>query len=598
MSEIQIFYGGMQPENRLIPGPSISVSVQPQYSNDTIIGHTYNINLTGSVTALDLRETPEDSNDIKYGIGAIIDHIYKLRKILSQNGNILYIVDTTNNTDILKAKGGILRSFNIEDSPNVWNHYVNYSATLEFNSIDFMGYAEDCGSVFFDSTSFTNNTAGIIDLNKFKIKSFSDSWSINFDETESFNRITNTEVGSANLNINNTSFTVEYTINAVGKHFFIYEDELQPPKLLPAWEHAKNFVQYRLYNQATNLINKVLKNTYNNGCSSTDGLNDILIPGFNDGLLSSLGDGSYSVYNEEITCEASESEGSFSATYKAIIKNKISNNFYTADNVKHKINKKITKNTDNKGVITNTISINGTIEGLVEGGLVRIPSPIELPDKGAFLVKKSSSNNKYLNAKSVLDKIYNPNSYTNGIGNDGKRDLNTGFKDTLGITLSSLNATQASDDERQDPPHPISFNLTHDYDNGIINYAVEYSNISCSRQYKDITIQTSNPTKIIATFNIPNSNSCPVIQELGTYTAKTVSITIQGVDLSEKGKPTTINLSSLVACSACDDVGYFPVSLPVNNYILTEKKLTANPTDGSFTINLGYLCKEGCEIQD
>lgn len=596
-SEIQMFYGGTDPEYRLIPAPSINLSIQPQYSNDTIVGYTYNINLTGSITALDLRdlangdEYPVSSNA---GIGAVIDHIYKLRKILSQNGSILYLVNTTDNSNILKAKGGILRSFNIEDSPNNWIYYANYSATLEFSSIDFMDYTEDCGSVFMDSSSFSSGSAGIVDLNKFKIKSFNDSWSITFDETESYNKIKNIENGT-NLNINNTSFNIEYTINAVGKHFFVHEND-DNPKLLPAWEQAKNFVQYRLYYQATNLINNVLKNTYSNACSSSDGLNDILNPAGSNGLLSNLGNSAYAVYNEEITCEASESAGSFSATYKAIVKTKLSNNIWTANNVKHKISKKTSRNTDNKGTITNTISINGTIEGLIEGGLVRIPGPIELPVNGSLLIKDTASITKYNNAKNVLDKIYSSSDYNGGIGSSGKRDLKPFFKNALGATINALNSIVAEDDEISDPPHPTSFNLTHDYNNGTINYTVEYSNVSCSRKYSDITIQTSNPTKIVATFNIPNSNTCPTIQQLGTFTPKTVSITIQGMDLTDSGKPPEINMNTLVSCAACDNMGDLPIELPSNNYILTEKKYSSNPVDGSFTVNLGYICNEGCEI--
>jgi hypothetical protein len=598
-SEIQMFYGGLDPDFRLIPAPSLSVSIQPQYSNDTIIGYTYNINLSGSITALDLRNLEigdEYPNSPTYGIGSIIDHVYKLRQILSQNGSILYLINKSDDSNILKAKGGILRSFNIEDSPNSWNHFVNYSATLEFSAIDFMEYTEDCGSVFMDSGSFPDSQPGIVDLNKFKIKSFNDNWTVSFDETESYNRIQNIETGT-NLNINNSSFTIEYKINAVGKHFFVY-DEADEASLLPAWEQAKNFVQYRLYYQVTNLINNVLKNNYNT-CSSSDGLNDILIPGSgsNNGLLSSLGDSRYAVYNEEIVCEASESDGSFSATYKAIVKNKLSNNLFTANNVKHKINKKTTFNRDAKGIITNNISINGTIEGLIEGGLVRIPGPVELPANGSFLIKGSASSTKYLNAKLVLDQIYSPNDYNNGIGSSGKRDLKVFFKNALGITLIALNSTQPIDDIIPDPPHPASFNLTHDYNAGTINYSVEYnSNRSCGRKYSDISIQISNPTKIIASFNIPNGESCPVIQELGTYSAKKVSVTIQGVDLSETGKPTNINISSLIACSDCDSIGYFPIPLPDNSYILTERKISSNPVDGSFTVNLGYICNDSCEI--
>jgi hypothetical protein len=104
--------------------------------------------------------------------------------------------------------------------------------------------------------------------------------------------------------------------------------------------------------------------------------------------------------------------------------------------------------------------------------------------------------------------------------------------------------------------------------------------------------KNNRPTKVIATFNIPNSNSCPVIQELGTYTAATVSVTVQGVDLSDIGQPPEINLADEVYWVDCLEDLYLPIDLPQlgNDMILTQKQYTKNPHDGSFTVSLGYIC--------
>lgn len=600
--ETKVFYGPTDSDHRLIPAPNISISIEYNYSNDTIIGYTYIMNLSGYATALDLRE-------LEYGdeipatqnarTGAVIDHVHKLRHILSQNGNILHILKGVDDSVILKAKGGILRSFSVDESPNNWVQYASYTATLEFHSIDFGDNTEDCASIFLDPLTY--NTNGIVDLTKYKIKSFNDSWSFTFDENEAFRKIKNNDINK-NLNINNHSFNIEYTISAVGKHFFDYSDETAGSyNLLPAWEQAKNFVQYRLYNQVIALINNILKDSYNSACVSGDGLDDILEPGAGPGLLKGLGDSNYKIFNEQISCEVSESDGSFSATYSAIVKSSLGNTAWSSLNTKHTVNKSIQTSNTVGNTITN-ISVNGTIEGLIEGGLIRINEPLVLPSTGSFLIYNGAGQSKYDNAKQLLDKIYSDNDYNNGLGESGKRDLKPFFKEVLGLTLAELNGTVAPNDPIPDPPHPISFNLTHDYNSGTINYSVEYSsNALCGRKFNDISIQTSNPNKVIATFNIPNSNNCPTIQELGTYTAKTVTLTVQGIDTSEIGQPTNLMVVNEVLADlslGCYDLGYLPITLPPpGTYIITQQQYTKNPLDGSFSVNISYICgTTGCSI--
>lgn len=611
--EIKMYYGAKDSDSRIIPAPDISISLENSYSNDTIIGYTYIINLTGSVTALDLRAVEygdEYSEPNDYNLGSVVDHIHKLRNILSKNGSKLYIVNGQTESTILEARGGILRSFSFDESNNNWTHYASYNATLEFSTIDFMSSVESCSNVFLDPQGFPDNKAGIVDINTFKIKSFNDSWSFTFNENDAYNRVKVID-SNQNLNINNLSFNIQYSINATGKHFHEYSG--QTSKLIPAWEQAKNFVQYRLYNQVTNLLDNVLKNPYTS-CSSTDGLDDVHVPG-SIGLLSSLGDATYKIYNEEITCESSESEGSFSANYSAIVSATLGNSNWSDDAAVHTVNKSVQTNVDSAGKKTKTISVNGTINGLIEGGLIKINKMIELPEKGSIRLLSNLSDTKYANAKKVLDKIYSDSDYNGGIGNSGKRDLKPAFKNVLGITLDALSTSNNTtppppdpcpeeDEQNQipDPPHPGSFNLTHDYNAGTITYSTEYSsnNSSCQNgndlKFQQINIQTNKPTKIIATFNIPNSDSCPVIQELGTYTKTTVSVTISGTDASCKGKPKKVDFTKLIECGSCDSDGYFPVPLPSGgDYILTQKQYTSNPVDGSYTINLGYICgTTGC----
>lgn len=625
--KVKVFYGKLDDAScRLIPAPTLSINTEFIYSNDTIIGYTYIITLTGQVTALDLRNfvSESDTYNKNYDFGAVIDHLHKMRNILSKNGSVLHVVEvdqTGGSKPVLSAKGGILRSFDFSESNNQWTKYANYSAQIEFHSLELKGakwkdnswqadfqqeYASaTSGSQIFlnDKTYPYNDNTDIVNIKNFKIKSFQDNWSFDFDSDNAFNKI-NTIENNNILNIDNTSFQIQYTISAVGKNFYTYEDDTNSqPKLIPAWEQAKNFVQYRLYSQVTGLLDHVLENqTAESGCdiNMVKTLQNAHAVGASNGLLKNIGDTHFMVFNEQISCDTSESEGSFSATYTATVKSS-ANTDYSLPEARHTITKNITTNTQGKRKIK-TISLEGTIEGLIEGGLIRHSKPLVLPQKGSILIFQGLNNDptKYDNAKKLLDKIYSEFDYNSGYGVAGKRDLKVAFKNALGITEAEIGQDVWSEDERGQGPHPISFNLTHNYKDGSISYSLEYSsnNIS-SRKYREISISTKNPTKVIATFSIPNSESCGIIQELGTYTTKTVSISIKGIDLSPTGKYNIYNNGWLAQldCMTCYENGSFPIPLPDGtNTILTNKVFTKNPMDGSFTLDLEYICKPGCAI--
>lgn len=624
--KVKVFYGKVDDSAyRLIPAPTISINTEFQYSNDTLIGYTYIITLDGQVTALDLRDFVEPSTyNNNYDFGAVIDHLHKMRNILSKNGSILTVVEVNDNGSskkVLSAKGGILRSFDFSESNNQWTKFANYTAQIEFHSLELIGakwkpdawqaeplleYASTVSGskIFLNNKTYPyNDNTDIVNIKNFKIKSFQDSWSFNFNQDTAFNKI-NTIENDTILNIDNTSFDIEYTINAVGKNFYTYdkEDGTTPPKLIPAWEQAKNFVQYRLYAQVQGLLNHVLENqTASSGCDPTaiKTLQNAHAVGASNGLLKDIGDTHFMVFNERINCDTSESEGSFSATYSAIVKSKANTDFSLPE-ARHTIKK--TVSTNRQGTKQNrTISLEGNIEGLIEGGLIRHSKPLILPQQGSLIIFQglNSDPNKYDNAKKLLDKIYNENDYNAGFGAHGKRDLKQSFKNALNITEVALGQNVWDEDERGIGPHPVSFNLTHNYKDGGISYNIEYdSNNISGRKYREISITTKNPTKVIATFSIPNSENCGIIQELGTYTTKTVSISIRGIDLSPTGKYNIVNnwLSQL-DCMTCYEDGSFPIPLPDGtNIILTNKVFTKNPIDGSFSLDLEYICKAGCFI--
>jgi hypothetical protein len=615
--KVKVFYGSLGDSgSRLSPAPTISIGTELVYKNDIIIGYNYVFTLTGQITAIEqfgsgsnsggTNPTPTTpapdpnpgSSSSQFGLGSVIDHIHKIRRILSQNGNILTITNEyENEVPILKAKGGILRSFDISNSDNNWIHYAGYTATIEFQSVDFIGASwrqytqEDCSSIFLSDSTYTKNNPGILDLSKFKIKSFEDSWNFNFQEDDAYNRIYNTETSNT-LNIDNSGFTIDYTINATGKNAYVYTDEdTSEVKIVPAWEQAKNFVQYRLHNQITGLLNNVLNTNQGSECSPTGSLSSITAPG-GTGLMNGLAS-QFEIFNETVTCDVSESEGTYSAKYSAIVKRNTANN-YSSINTKHKVSKSL-KTTNNNGVSVTNITIEGTIEGLLPGGLIRSPDTITLPQKGSFLSFNKNAKNifsiKYDNAKTLLDKIYSDQDYNGGIGANGKRDLKAAFKNILNIDYNALNSSAGIDDTIPDGPHPISFNLTHDYISGTINYSVEYSsNTACGRKHREISIQTSSPTPVYAQFDIPNGGVVPIFQNLNTFTAQNVTVTITGINALSS------NINILGEFTTGSEA--LPVSIPLPAaYILTSSQYTKNPIDGSFTATKSFICNtNGCFI--
>jgi hypothetical protein len=562
--KVKMFYGIVgSSDSRITPAPVFSLSTELEYSNDTIIGYKYVITLNGQITAVDLADG--DSSG-EFGIGSIIDHAYKIRKILSQNGNILTITDDYDTErPMLKAKGGILRSFDISDSPNNWTHYVNYNATIEFQSIDFIGASwkshtiEDCSDVFLSDYTHTKNNPGILDVSKYKIKSFEDSWSFNFNDNETYDR--------SNINsfdIDNRGFTIEYSINATGKNAYVYTDEsTSNVKIVPGWEQAKNFVQYRLHNQINGLINNVLNDNKGEPCSPTGSLSNLTEPS-GPGILNDF-DSSYTVFNETVNCDISEADGTYSVSYSAIVK-KNSTNIFSTTNTKHRISKSIKTDNNNGSKITN-ITVNGNIEGLIPGGLIKGSQPvIRLPDKGSFFIHngnindiKNLSNDKYSNARLLLDTII--------VSGAISLDLNFALKSALQISYDD----------------PISINLTHDHINGTINYNVEYSsNRECGQQQTTTTIQTDASVPVVARFDIPNSGSGPFYQSLGTITAQKVTLTVQG--------------SSNKQCNNILGNIFQPVSRPNINLdgLLIDSKFTQNLKDGSYTLVKTYINSQGC----
>ena len=210
-------------------------------------------------------------------------------------------------------------------------------------------------------------------MKTYKVKSFSDTWTFSLDDTiyNSYNFDT--------VNFNNEHFNITYSINAVGKHYFVNN------KLIPAWEQAKNFCQNRLYNQINNLIDTTLaRSQSDDGCVTLGTLQTV----FGSGsyyLLDGLDNINYDIFNEKISCETSEAEGSFSLTYTAILKRVSGDETYNHPNTIHTFNTTRSVQDDGKNKTTTT-TVNGNIQGLIKGGLIHGSGIFTLPNNGQILL--------------------------------------------------------------------------------------------------------------------------------------------------------------------------------------------------------------------
>lgn len=558
----KIFYGAdTNASNRLSPAPQINIDTQINYANDIIIGYTYIVNIRGYAST-----TSSKSSASQHSLPKVLDSIAKTKTLLTRNGSDLTVIDEAATT-VLKAKGGTLRSLSFNDTANNWASYAEYTAEIEFNEIELINGASlqniQCSQSFLDSTA---KTSSIVDISKYKIKTFSDSFSVSTND-DLYNRVFNSDVGS--IDTDNSTINITYNISATGKHFFVNG------QLIPAWEQAKNFVQDRLYNQVVGLMSSAMGIDTSDACTATKTLSQL--GSSTNGLLSDL-NSLYKVYNETISCQTSESDGTFSATYNAILKRDYTSSVHHAAST-HSFNKSI--NTDHAGKSV-SITVEGTISGLVEGGMIRTQSSsFKLPQNGAVIVAVSSSNNKYAQALLGLNKIIVNN------------DLSTDMKNRLGITLSALNINASS--ITCDPNNallPANLTLTHNYNEGTINYSLEYNTnkICGSSSFASVSINIDKPVRVLAELTIPNTGV--LIQDIGTKTAGRINISIEGKRDRSCGLDAN-SITNLVSSASF----YVPagVVLPdLNNYILTEKQRTDNLIEGSYSITLGYICSTGC----
>jgi len=562
---------------QIVPAPLIAVSTEVDYASDTnqvVVGHRHILTLTGRATAF--RKLSENDDYGPIIIEKVLDNLNSIKSVLSKMGGSLY-VKNDQDQDIMICIGAKLISFNVSESTNNWKAFAEYVAEIEFQAINYVGDDYECLNFIFSSSDSPN----AVDVSKYKLKEYNESYDVNIQE-DLYSFIDKTDIGE-DLDMNNHFIEFTYTVEATGKNFFVQD------QLLPAWEHAKNFAQDKLFSRINSLAG-VLGLSGDVACEAQDSLSTIHKLNSSNGILSNLAS-SYGLYNEEISCETSESDGTFSAAYKCIIQ-KNSTTFKNT-NSRHTISKSIDYEKTNTFV--KKISITGNIEGLISGGIVFANNGLfKLPQSGNLIVTGNNVQNKYTNALSTLNTILNSE----------KNDLISTLKEKLGITQEGLEVLDTSCSSISiDDIKPIILNLAHNPFAGTINYVAEYSsNFSCGEsEFNSIAISVTNPVVVYNTFVIPGArgttNIGTVLQNLGTKTAQRINFTIQGQnDLLKKCCLNSTNINSIYT-NICQDIS-IPNSLidklpDPTIYVLTAKTKTTNFLDGSYTINLGYLCK-GC----
>lgn len=545
--------------NRLVPAPQIAINPEIYYSNDTVIGYTYNITLNGYAEALrrDQGDGARSPGILSSGIEQTFSHMNDIREIFKGNGGNLYLYDTGGKL-VLQGKGATIKSIKFDESENKWFNYAPYTIELEFNEIDFLGCNDNTatvcsGSFFHTDQPKVTTSDNLLDFKKYKLKNFNDKWTI------SLNNELNTQY----------YFNVTYTISATGKNYYNSSGQL-----IPAWQQAKKFVQERLHQQITALIDGAValsNGSSDDGCAATFSAEELYQQNATETLFEGFDKGNkkYIIYNETINCNTSESAGSFSITYNAII------SAYDRGIGDESENGSIHTYTRNKSIsqptnkIVTTVSVQGTVQGLVKGGFIDEPNGFELPENGVFISAITAGQSKYDNAHAY---------YLNNIG--GERDLNETFKSYTDVNSARQCAGATN------IISPVSFTLDHNYHEGSVSYSAQYDSDHDSEQYMTVTITEGDPTPMFNEFVIPFRSEGPLIQLLGCNNPRTLSINIEGADPSNKNcNPSSIPNNTPYVGDIMDQIA----AGAGGGWIQTGAQYTNNLTDGSFSISLEYV---------
>lgn len=539
---------------RLDPAPQVSISPEYYYANGIVIGYTYNITIDGNATAI--------ANDISGGIKDMsdtIEQLQKIKNIFSNNGGTLIVKD--GDQDIIKAYGITIKSFSFKASDNLWYNYAPYTIELSANDVELNG-CESAENISCNIPTGISNSASplLVDMSKFRIRSFDDSWSFELSEDTIYNSFDSNGAGPEDPqdNITNQHFMLTYNINANGFHYY------QNDNVLPAWLQAKSFCYDRLSKQVNGLIDESLgHDNISTGCSTVGSLQDLFEQ--NTGLLNGLGS-EYEIYNENIKFEPSEIAGSCTMSYNCLVKKKDEKGFH----ILHSQTKTRSQGNPNSAEKDISITYNGTIQGLIVGGLFKGDSIAKIGSdpNGQFFTSLNGDlgNNKYINAKAALDYI---------------------TEELIKVEPDELLLDIQCDDEKIKPSIK---DIKHNYNEGSIDYTLTFDRIGVLRgqySFRSVTIseEFGNEIPQHKEFIIPGRADGPIIQSLSqTYKPRKLYLNIEGRVPREECCTT---IEDAIECDITSVGENIPAEFN-NNYKLLENSLSTS-TDGSYSIKRTYI---------
>lgn len=620
------------------PSPQISVNKEFIYANDVIIGYKYTLNISGYGSSFNNKLGNTDSN-MTNTIIALND----IKGILSRNGKVLEVRCAADNSLFLMAYGGILRTWNVEQSNNRYSQYAPFTATMDFNEVQAteLTNTEIAGDSV--ATDPLDQTLGLNELLR-HLTSYNDNWNFTIGEEDMYRYYSRVSAEGIVNTEDYTTIKASYTINAVGKHTFDSSGNT-----VPAWQRAKEFVQKKLYGQidlfrtngplaASNFSNSY----YDSRDLPGTNLNDTHTSYYNQipnvfPILHQTVTLNYTIFNEVITCNTSESGGSFNATYSCIIKFTNVNAPWPQKSIHN-----FTVNYEQTRDFTNserTITVQGTLQGLIATNILA-PSTVgsqatynttgqvfNLPLNGKFInTLHASPVSKYNNAlDDFVRYIGNRPAYNyNYFGSD---DLSPIFKAVLSINYATLFPNTLPTDVWSCQTGgvllssilalPQSFSVDHDY-NGSISYSATYATSrSCAmeRGFETFTITEKDSVPAYVEFIVPGRSNGPILQNLNTHNIKRITFDFEGVTKKGclAGTPwSDVNMDDFFGedgeAEICDVDQYINVPPSVqcilndtetaNSTILIPEshKYDYNPIDGSYKLSKTYyICPEYTE---
>lgn len=625
-------------DTRIIPAPNISYNTETNYKNDVATGHKYKITLDGYIMASDF-------------VGGVAEGMTYINNLFSSNGHTLQVDSHYLNgvsTSIFLANSILVRSIRFSESNNNWVKYSKYTVEMESSNVlvgeDLRQHVDRVKNGGLNTDAILN--MGSHFMNNMESYTIQD-WSEQFDIQTGDNQIQRTTVVEKrfeyNLPISQTPlsivttlggehFDISYTVQATGKQNIKKVNNQK--RMLPAWEHAKRFVHTKLLQQMGGLFQTFLSMngsvlTENIGANNGNGV----FANFRD--LHNLGVTnlpSFALYNEHVSFDVSESDGTFSATYNAIIKrdcptDDVGGNYnnsyvlYCGDNVLHTVSKTVTKTYEANETPTianqqTAITLNGTITGLVPGGILNPQSKIHINNltTGSFLCYNTSATQySAFGAGGGFDKSFYAGAVFDYIFDYSNFDLKPGFKDLLGVTAYALNVSPTASLK------PSSMNVTRNVLNGTISYSATYdTKYNCDPNNFEIHVSTSQPIPVVAEFVVPNNNikdingvlcdngkGYSVLQLLGTYTPKTIDVSIKanvGADFNKCCLGTSDNWNLFDYNFIQLESFIIPQGMNIpyisDSYALTKKTKSVTYPRGDMSFSLSYVCADFCEITD